>query len=124
MNSNNFSAMHNIEEFDYQPLVLNTPINKKYFNPLFHTLGFDTTDYQTPHQFLSARTQDTTRNIVAKALPVSKLEGAPNVMYMIASDAVSTLARAGYKSAVYGRGVVKRQVVDRTNRYVKLYLEP
>lgn len=123
MNSNNFSAMHNIEEFDYQPLVLNTPINKKYFNPLFHTLGFDTTDYQTPHQFLSAKTQDTTRNIMAKALPVSKLEGAPNVMYMIASDAVSTLARAGYKSAVYGRGVVKRQVVDRPNKFVKLYLE-
>lgn len=124
LNSNNFSAMHSIEEFTFQPLKSTRPVNKRFLNPLLHSFGFDTTEYKTPHQFLSAQSVDTLRTIKATAVPINKLEGAPNVMNMIASDAVAVLTRAGYKSAVYGRGVVRRQVVDRPNKIVKLYLEP
>ncbi len=123
MNSNNYSAMRSVEDFPYQPVVQQRPINKRYFNTLFHSLGYDTTSYETPHQFLTAQA-DTNRNAKAKAVPEGKIDGAPNVMNMIASDAVSVLARAGYQSCVYGRGVVRRQVVDGPNKSVKLYLEP
>ena len=47
----------------------------------------------------------------------------PNVQNMIASDAVAELTRAGYKVALYGRGIVRTQVYDAENKQVKLYLE-
>lgn len=122
MNSNNFSAIRNIEEVPYTPLIQNTPINKRHFNTLFHALGYDTLQYQSQHSFFFVQT-DTLRQIKTKTMPLNKIDGAPNVVNMIASDAVATLTRAGFRSKIYGRGIVKRQVVDRQNKIVKLYLE-
>jgi hypothetical protein len=42
---------------------------------------------------------------------------------MIASDAVAVLARKGYRTALQGRGVVKRYEVE-PGKLVRLYLEP
>ncbi len=123
MNSNNYSAMHNIEEYARVPLVQNRPINKRYFNSLFYSLGYDTVAYDTPHQFFLAQA-DTTYQLKVQTVPVDTLEGVPNVKNMIASDAVAVLTRAGYNTSINGRGVVKRQVIERSNKRVKLYLEP
>ena len=46
-----------------------------------------------------------------------------DVSEMIASDAVSELMRAGYQVKIYGYGVVRRQVLDKSTNTVSLYLE-
>jgi cell division protein FtsI (penicillin-binding protein 3) len=131
MNSNNFSAMHSITEYSVKPAYFNSPVNKRYFNVLLHNMGYDTVAYETKAQFLSmTRERTSARNAknpkyapVVKTLKYITVEGVPDVKNMIASDAVATLTRAGYKVAIHGRGTVKAQVCDTKNRTVKLYLE-
>lgn len=134
MNSNNFSAMHSITEYQVKPAFTRTPVNKRYFNKILSQMGYDTVTYETNTTYLVVlpeRTKSTdqegksvTKTIpIVKAVPMGKLEGVPNVRGMIASDAVAELARAGYKTTVVGRGVVQTQVYDAAQHRVKLYLE-
>lgn len=123
MNSNNYSAMHSIYEYARVPFRQNTPVNRRYFNTLFHALGYDTLQITDKSTFLTQFKSDSVKTHYAP-LKVSKIDGAPNVMNMIASDAVSTLMKAGYKTSVQGRGIVRKQVVDPSSKVVRLYLEP
>jgi len=134
MNSNNFSAMHSITEYHVKPALTRTPVNKRYFNKILNQMGYDTVAYETDTRYLVVlpeRTKSTdkggktaTKSIpMVKSVPVGKLEGVPNVQGMIASDAVTELIRAGYKTTVIGRGIVRSQVYDASQHRVKLYLE-
>jgi hypothetical protein len=134
MNSNNFSAMHSITEYEVKPAFTQNPVNKRYFNKILHRMGYDTVAYETDSRYLVVLPEKTkvagkdgqpaTKTIpLVKAVPVGKLEGVPDVRNMIASDAVTELARAGYKSSVVGRGTVKTQVYDASQHLVRLYLE-
>lgn len=134
MNSNNFSAMHSIDEYKVGPILTKTPINKRFFNKLLSQMGYDTVANETNARYLTlvpehARDRGNGNKAedkiipVVKAVTVGKLERMPNVQNMIASDAVAELTRAGYKVALYGRGIVRTQVYDAENKRVKLYLE-
>ena len=122
MNSNNYSAMHNIEEFAVQPLALKGPVNRRLLNPLMASMGFDTLRMETG-QFMSVNTDDSVRCVLTKALELAVSNGVPDVRGMIASDAVAVLMRAGYRPALRGRGVVTRYEVT-SGKTVQLYLEP
>ena len=129
MNSNNFSAMHSITEYQVKPMLTNTPVNKRYFNKLLSQMGYDTVSYETNAPYLTVqmektKVKDSDKRIpVVKAMALSKHEGVPDVRNMIASDAVAELTRAGYKVTLVGRGVVRTQVNEVSARKVKLYLE-
>ncbi len=123
MNSNNFSAMHNIEEYNVQPLVLKAPVNRRLLNPLFASMGFDTLRMENAGQFMTAQTDDSLRCVLTRPLELTVSNGVPDVRGMIASDAVAVLMRAGYRPAVKGRGVVTRYEVT-SGKTVQLYLEP
>ena len=123
MNSNNFSAMHNIEEYNVQPLVLKAPVNRRLLNPLFASMGFDTLRMENVGQFMTAQTDDSLRCVLTRPLELTVSNGVPDVRGMIASDAVAVLMRAGYRPAVKGRGVVTRYEVT-SGKTVQLYLEP
>lgn len=123
MNSNNYSAMHSIYEYPKMPFKQTSPINKQYFNTLSAALGYDTTLMSTTLQYLNVQCKDSV-NLECTALKIGTTEGVPNVMNMIASDAVSILNKKGYKTVVIGRGIVKKQIIDKPTRVVRLYLEP
>ena len=132
LNSNNFSAMHSITEYQVRPALTTNPMNKRFFNKLLAQMGYDTVAYETASRYLvvlpektkgkDGKTTGKTIPIV-KAVPLSTLEGVPNVQNMIASDAVTELMRAGYKVLLVGRGKVRTQVYDANTKTVKLYLE-
>jgi len=131
LNSNNFSAMHSITEYQVKPVLTTNPMNKRYFNKLLYKLGYDTVAYETNSRYLvvlpektKEKDNKTVKTIpVVKSVPLGTLEGVPNVQNMIASDAVTELMRAGYKVLLVGRGKVKTQVYDAATKTVKLYLE-
>lgn len=123
MNCNNYSAMRSIYEYPKLPFKQTSPVNKRYFNTLVAGLGYDTLAISTPQDFLTLQCVDSVK-LEYKALNIGKLENAPNVVNMIASDAVTQLNRKGYKAIVIGRGIVKKQVVDQQSKVVRLYLEP
>lgn len=121
MNSNNYSAMHNIEEYDVQPLSKSGPINRQYLNPLFSIMGFDTVKYADANLFWSAQTDEAQKCVLTQPWQMNKKDNVPDVRGMIASDAVAMLVRAGYRCSVHGRGVVQQYSVE-PNRLVRLQL--
>ena len=132
LNSNNFSAMHSITEYQVKPVLATSPMNKRFFNKLIAQMGYDTVAYETNSRYLLVLPEKTkdkngksgSQTIpVVKSVPLGKVEGVPNVQNMIGSDAVTELMRAGYKVALVGRGKVKTQVYDAATKTVKLYLE-
>lgn len=132
LNSNNFSAMHSISEYQVKPVLTTSPMNKRFFNKLIAQMGYDTVAYETKSHYLVVLPEKTNAKDgkaagktipMVKAVPMSTVEGVPNVRDMIASDAVAELMRAGYKAAIVGRGKVKTQVYDAATKTVKLYLE-
>lgn len=123
MNSNNYSAMHNIEEYELQPLKGTGPVNRRLVNPIFSAMGYDTVRFEEAKNFYSVRTDDSLRCVLVQPLQLAKENGLPDLRGMIASDAVAVLARMGYRTALQGRGVVKRYEVE-PGKLVRLYLEP
>lgn len=122
-NSQNYSAMRSIRDYEVQPLKTAGYVNRKFFNPLLHKLGYDTvvTDGKVPYLALVSGNRKEPVKVVTRQ--VNKQNGVPNVMGLLASDAVSEVMRAGYKVSVHGLGVVKRQEYDASVRVVRLYLE-
>lgn len=68
-----------------------------------------------------ATTQDSTARLRPVVLK-KNIGGAPNVIGLNASDAVTELRRAGFRAILQGRGTVKSQSVDIPNKTVKLVL--
>jgi len=122
-NSQNFSAMRSIRDYDVMPLKTAGYVNRRFFNPLLHKLGYDTvvTDGKVPYLALVPGSKSEPVKVVAHLL--RKQNGIPDVTGLLASDAVSELMRSGYKVSVHGLGVVKRQEYVASTRVVQLYLE-
>lgn len=123
MNRSNYSAMRNTLELPFNPSLENYPVNRKYYNALFSTLGFDTTALSpTANFYIPLR--DTIPTLQSKEWTLKKEGGMPDVRRMIASDAVVELNRAGYKVRLTGRGVVREQTLDPATKTVTLTLAP
>lgn len=124
MNIHGYGAIHSITEYPKIPLANTRPVNRRYFNSLLSKIGYDTVAYDASSKYLMLQQDRKTKEVQVQSLPVRKLEKAPDVRDMIASDAVAELTRAGYKVALHGRGRVKIQTLDPSTHLVKLYLEP
>ncbi|MCQ2283549.1 MAG: hypothetical protein MJZ57_01465 [Bacteroidales bacterium] len=124
MNSANFSAMKNVDEFPYRPLKLENPINRLYFNKMFSYLGYDTLAYPSNTKYWMFVNEKTCTMAKMSPKTIANVNGVPDVRGLIASDAIAELTRAGYKTSITGRGVVKEQTYDKERRLVRLHLEP
>ena len=122
-NSQNYSAMRSIRDFEPTPLKTGGFVNRKYFNPLLQKLGYDTivTDGKVPYLALTGGNKKSPVQVATHK--IHKVNGVPDVRGLIASDAVSELMRAGYKCSIHGFGTVHRQEYDPATRTVHLHLE-
>lgn len=122
-NSQNYSAMRSIRDYEVQPMKTAGYVNRRFFNPLLHKLGYDTvvTDGKVPYLALVTGSKKEPVRIATRRVDARK--GIPDVTGLLASDAVSELMRAGYKVSIQGLGVVKRQEYDPSVHVVRLYLE-
>ena len=123
MNRSNYSAMRNTQELPFQPSLESCPINRRFFNTLCASMGYDTTALSNTQNFY-VPLRDTVPTIQSKAWVVKQEGRMPNVRQMIASDAVAELNRAGYKVRLVGRGIVRGQSLDPATKTVTLTLTP
>lgn len=85
------------------------------------------TDWQIPMKVPSGSPyvtafRDNNNQPQLKSVNFDSKQPVPNVMNMLASDAVYELSRKGYKTRLVGRGIVRRTEVDAATKTVTLYL--
>lgn len=124
MNSANYRATTSVESLPFQNLNIPTKINRKYFNKLFSTLGYDTIAYPSNIKYWTFVNEPTHTLAKMSPVPTQKRGSIPDVTGMIASDAVAELTRAGYRCTIAGRGVVQEQYYDAQTQQVRLRLSP
>lgn len=125
MNSSNYSATRSVNDLPKIKMGRSGPIHKSYFNKLLAGMGYDTVTYETNDNYLRIDFGDTNRHVSVKALPLNTYQKKmPDVHGMTAADAAAEVVRAGYQVRVFGKGYVKKQVLDDNSKIVKLYLEP
>lgn len=123
MNYTKYSAMKSVEDFPYQRFFSKQPINRSYFNTLISSFGYDTLAYSSSAKYWTFDSKDTSSTLVKPVeVKLKKINKMPDVRGMIASDAISELASAGYKVTIVGRGIVIDQVYDKERKLVRLRL--
>lgn len=124
MNSANYSATRSVKDLPLIKMGKSGPINKNYFNKLISGMGYDTVSYNTPDRYIRIDFGDTNKHVSVRALPSNFYQKMPDVHGMTANDATAEIIKSGLKVKVFGKGYVKKQILDDNSKIVKLYLEP
>ena len=122
MNTTNFGALQNVNREHGTKLPRTHVVNSEEYKLIMENLGIAYPSSQLPVPYVTSGLRDD-YSVMLKTPKFKSGDKMPDVSEMIASDAVSELIRAGYQVKIYGYGVVRRQVLDKSTNTVSLYLE-
>lgn len=122
LNSASYSAVQNIDQTKGKKLPTVSKITPEQLKVIAADWDFNIkTPVNVPYVYSGV--DDKQRKII-KAFSINPKEEVPNVIKMLASDAVYELSKKGYKIQLVGRGIVREAKIDPKTKTAILYLGP